>query len=118
MKLFSAVVLSFLFCFVKSLKSSAIRTHLKNVSAHGEAIRARTGTVKRNLYPELQNKVEKLMTETAELKQQVDSTNADVTPQNFGEDILNSFNVIEWDSKHLQEEINRVPDTERTTKRE
>eukprot|EP01066_Platyproteum_vivax_P006261 Platyproteum_vivax@DN2066_c0_g1_i2.p1 len=83
MKWFSAVVLSLLFCFVTSLKSRAIRAHLKNVSAHGEAMRARTTTINLPSSPsklkKLQDKLFVFKTKTDKLKEKLDDRNAYVT---------------------------------------
>eukprot|EP01066_Platyproteum_vivax_P019094 Platyproteum_vivax@DN7625_c1_g1_i16.p1 len=73
MKLFSAVVLSLLFCFVKSFKSRAIRGQLKNVSAHGQAMRA--GALVHNPKIEIEELIRKMDT----LREKVGERNADAT---------------------------------------
>eukprot|EP01066_Platyproteum_vivax_P020544 Platyproteum_vivax@DN8469_c0_g1_i1.p1 len=73
MKLFSAVVLSLLFCFVKSFKSRAIRGHLKNVSAHGQAMRVRSHAI------EFGTEISDLSAKMDTLKEKVDDPNADAT---------------------------------------
>eukprot|EP01066_Platyproteum_vivax_P019093 Platyproteum_vivax@DN7625_c1_g1_i13.p1 len=70
MKLFSAVVLSLLFCFVKGFKSRAIRAHLKNVSAHGQAMREQSHGI-------LQKKIERLREDTVLQKKRIEEMNAD-----------------------------------------
>eukprot|EP01066_Platyproteum_vivax_P019098 Platyproteum_vivax@DN7625_c1_g1_i20.p1 len=71
MKLFSVVVLSLLFCFVKSFKSRAIRGQLKNVSAHGQAMREQSHVV--NLTKEIND----LWPDMLSMKNRVAEMNAD-----------------------------------------
>eukprot|EP01066_Platyproteum_vivax_P007083 Platyproteum_vivax@DN2687_c0_g2_i1.p1 len=115
MKWFSAVVLSLLFCFVKSLKSRAIRTHLKNGMAHGEAMRARTGTRKTtSTYAELKKRVVAHRTKTDVLKQQVDDPNTYGTSEFPGE-LMECFVGVEEIGNSLQKEIDNIPDTDNAT---
>eukprot|EP01066_Platyproteum_vivax_P007082 Platyproteum_vivax@DN2687_c0_g1_i1.p1 len=60
MKWFSAVVLSLLFCFVTSLKTRAIRAHLKNGMARGDVNRERVFEQLADVEREFDNKLEVL----------------------------------------------------------
>eukprot|EP01066_Platyproteum_vivax_P002463 Platyproteum_vivax@DN13009_c0_g1_i1.p1 len=115
MKWFSAVVLSLLFCFVKSLKSRAIRAHLKNVSAHSEAIRARTTTIHRpSPLDELNKKILAFKTKTDDLKQQFADANANGTF--LGENIEDKYVDAICEADDLAEDLDKLPYS--TTKEE
>eukprot|EP01066_Platyproteum_vivax_P019090 Platyproteum_vivax@DN7625_c1_g1_i10.p1 len=83
MKLFSAVVLSLLFCFVKSFKSRAIsnRAHLKNVSAHGQAMREPGSDSEED--ESLQTRIETLNWDADLLKNQIEEMNAETERQDI-----------------------------------
>eukprot|EP01066_Platyproteum_vivax_P018319 Platyproteum_vivax@DN7524_c0_g1_i8.p1 len=112
MKLFSAVVLSLLFCFVKSFKSRAIRGHLKNVSAHGQAMRVRAGSDS-----EVRSGIKKLAADLEELQEKVDG----ITANTDLDDLDTMWSALTWNLlyagslTHTEEGIKSMEESDEKT---